>query len=129
MKSNRKKIEEARRLLFEATKLLTEVIEMQENNISGIEDWMKQRMELWARIYLEGGIVDRKRLYEIWKDEMGRDTRGLGGFFVGKRASLVWTHDGKIMLTRYASESTEAWSGKSLREYAKELTECKSANR
>ncbi len=118
MKENKRKIEEAKEFLIKATRLLTEVIEMAESNGTGAEEWMRQRMELWARIYLEGGVVTRERLHRIWKQEMKKDVRGLGGFFVGKRASLQWTHDNKVMLTRYATESIEAWTGKSIEEYS-----------
>jgi hypothetical protein len=119
LKENKRKIEEAKDLLIKATRLLTEVIEMAESNGTEAEEWMKQRMELWVRIYLEGGVVAQERLHEIWGREMNKDVRGLGGFFVGKRASLEWTHDNRVMLTRYATESIEAWTGKSVEEYAK----------
>jgi hypothetical protein len=125
MKENKRKIEEAKKLLIKATRLLTEVIEMTESNGTEAEEWMKQRTELWARIYREGGVVSREMLQRIWKDEMKKDVRGLGGFFVGKRASLQWTHDNKVMLTRYATESIEAWTGKSIDEYAKTLEKAK----
>lgn len=119
MKENNRKIEEAKELMIKATRLLTEVIERADSNGSEAEEWMKQRMELWVRIYLEGGVVTREQLHSIWGRGMGKDVRGLGGFFVGKRASLVWTHDNRVTLTRYATESIEAWTGKSIEEYAK----------
>lgn len=119
MNENNRKIEEAKELMIKATRLLTEVIEMADSNGTGAEEWMKQRMELWARIYLEGGVVTRERLHSIWGEDMGKNIRGLGGFFVGKRASLEWTHDNRVMLTRYAAESVEAWTGKSIGEYAR----------
>ena len=35
------------------------------------------RVELWCRIQLEGGVVTKERLHELWR----KDNRGLGGFF------------------------------------------------
>jgi len=109
---NSKKIEEAKKLLIEATRLLTDVVEGVEegDNVKGIKKWMENRLELWARLYNEGGAVENNRLHEIWK-KMGKDSRGIGGFFVGRDASLQYTHDNKVVLTKSAADSVLAWTG------------------
>jgi len=112
------KIEEVRTLLLQATKILSNLIE-EEVEESELEDWMEDRVELWCRIYNEGGVVTRDRLHQIWVDVMGKDVRGLGGFFVGKNASLAWTPDDKVALTKSAADTIEAWTGKTISEYAK----------
>jgi hypothetical protein len=50
---------------------------------------------------------------------MGKDARGLGGFFVGKNASLAATAGNKVALTQSAADGIEAWTGKTISEYAK----------
>jgi len=120
MKKEKEKIEEAKELLIKATKILSDIVEETSENESDLEEWMGNRVELWCRIYNEGGIVSKSRLHEIWRD-MGKDVRGLGGFFVGRGASLAWTTDDKVVLTRKAAESIEAWTGKSISEYAKKF--------
>jgi hypothetical protein len=119
---NSKKIEEAKKLLIEATRLLTDVVEGVEegDNVKGIKKWMENRLELWARLYNEGGAVENNRLHEIWK-KMGKDSRGIGGFFVGRDASLQYTHDNKVVLTKSAADSVLAWTGMSIEEYAKKF--------
>lgn len=112
------KVEEARDLLIKATKLLSDMITSEDTTKEKLEDWMKDRVELWCKAYNEGGIITKERLYQIWK-KMGKDPRGLGGFFVGKGASLHYTPDGKIVLTKKASDSIEAWTGKTIQEYSK----------
>lgn len=74
----------------------------------------KDRLELWCRIYNEGGIVTRDRLHEIWVKVMGKDARGLGGFFTGK-ASLAKTTDGKVTLTDIAKDKVKKWTGNDYR--------------
>ena len=118
------KIEEVRNLLLQATKILNSLIE-EEVGEGELENWMKDRVELWCRIYNEGSVVTKERLHEIWVKIMGKDARGLGGFFVGKNASLAWTPDNKVALTKNASDSIEAWTGKTIAEYAKRFKEKK----
>lgn len=116
------KIAEAREHLIKATKILNEVLEggVGAANIERpLEDWMEDRVELWCRLYNEGGIVTKQRLHELWCNQMGKDARGLGGFFAGKGASLAYTTDDKIILTKYASDSILAWTGVQITEYAK----------
>jgi len=119
MKKNRDRLEEARQLLIHATKILSDIVEDRAANESDLEDWMKDRVELWCRVYNAGGVIAQEKLHEIWRDEMGKDTRGLGGFFVGRNASLAWTPDDKVVLTKSAAQWIEAWIGKSISEYAK----------
>lgn len=116
--NDKERLEKARDLLIQATKLLSEGIEGS-NNDEKIEDWMKNRIELWCRIYNVGGLVTKDKLHEIWEVKMKKDTRGLGGFFVGKGASLTYTTDEKVILTKKAAESIFAWTGKEISEYAK----------
>lgn len=103
------------------TEKVKNIFKKEENaSESNLKSWMRDKIELWCRIYNEGRIVSKERLHEIWK-EMGKDVRGLGGFFVGKRASLVWTSDKKVLLTNKAGESIKRWTGKSISEYAKKF--------
>jgi len=113
------KIEEAKNHLLQATKLLSDLLEEEvgENDLKG---WgVEYRVELWCRVYNEGGVVAKNKLHDIWVKTMGKDARGLGGFFVGKNASLTWTSDGKAALTKTAADSIESWTGSSITEYAK----------
>ena len=118
MKTDETKIEEIRMHLMEATKLLGELNEDVNTASEHVEDWMKDRIELWCRIYKEGGAVTQDKLYELWHDKMKKDNRGIGGFFNGKGASLVWTPDQKAALTKNASDSIKAWTGKTIAEYS-----------
>ncbi len=88
-----------------------------------LKEHQKARVELWCRIYNEGGIVTMDRLREIWTKVMGKDARGLGGFFTGKNPSLARTPDNKITLTKIAEEKTKAWTGIIIDEYAKHFKE------
>lgn len=115
-----KKIKEAKELLIQATKLLSDIAEERNSEETDLEDWTKDRVQLWCRIYNEGGIVTIERLNELWK-QMGKDPRGLGGFFTGRGASLAYTSDDKVALMQNASKSIEAWTGKPISEYAKKF--------
>lgn len=115
------KITKARNLLIEATKLLSDSIEGQEGTGKSLEDWMQDRVELWCRIYNLRGLITQDRLKELWVGVMKKDMRGIGGFFVGKGASLAHTPDDKVVLTKKASESIRAWTGKEISEYAKKF--------
>lgn len=117
---NKKSLEEARKLLLEATQIISNVVEGQDED-KDLDAWMEDRVELWCRIYKEGGIVTQARLHEIWRDIMGKNTKGLGGFFAGKNASLIKTPDEKIVLTKPASDAIKAWTGKTIAEYAKKF--------
>lgn len=121
MERDKKMLEEAKEHLIKATKILSDIVEKRNANETSLEDWMKDRVELWCRIYNEGGVISQERLHEIWKDNMGKDVRGLGGFFAGKGASLSWTTDNKVVLTKNASDAIEAWTGKTITEYAKKF--------
>lgn len=114
MKNMNEKIDEARTLLLQATKILTEITEGEEEN----GKWMDNRLEFWSRILLEGGTVSEGRAHEIWEKVMHKDARGYGGHFVGKKASLAYTHDKRVTLTSYAEEKCKAWTGIGLEEYA-----------
>ncbi len=118
---SKEKIDEVKDLLIKATKILSDIIEEGYTNKDKEEDWMKDRVELWCRIYNENGIITRDRLHSIWKDDMKKDVRGLGGFFVGKGASLLWIPDDRVVLTKKASEAIEAWTGKKISEYAEQF--------
>jgi len=118
-KSVKEQVEEARQMLFKATKILSEIVEGEGNPDSDLVAWQRDRVELWCRVFNEGGVVTKERLHGIWKGKMRKDVRGLGGFFVGKGASLAWTPDDKAVLTKKASESIRTWTGKEISEYAK----------
>lgn len=116
----KKALEDAKNQLIRATKLISDILESKtEKNPEELEDWMKDRVAFWCKIYNEGEVVTKDRAHQIWKDELKKDVRGFGGFFVGKGASLQWTAKGLIVLTYKAKESIEAWTGKSIEEYAK----------
>lgn len=107
--------------LISLTKRVSDLLESQtDKSKEKLENWMKDRVELWCRIYNEGGVVSKERLHETWEGQMKKDTRGLGGFFVGK-ASLQWTANNKVVLTARASEAIEAWTGQPIEEYAKKF--------
>ena len=112
-----KKLEKLQTLLMQANKL---VLSMEEDNKSETQltDWMKSRVELWCRIHKEGGAIAKERLHKIWID-MGKDVRGIGGFFVGKNPSLIYDADGNVVLTEIASNYIKSWTGKSITEYRK----------
>lgn len=118
--SEQQKISEIRELLVKATKLLdTLVVETDGAGGVKLEDWMKDRVELWCRIYNEGGIVAKEKLWYLWEKVMKKDKRGLGGFFVGKKASLQMTADEKVVLTANAKSAIENWTGETIENVAK----------
>ena len=113
-----KKLEELQDLLMQANKLVLSIKEDDKKSETQLDEWMKDRVELWCRIYKEGSAISKKRLHDIWK-QMGKDTRGLGGFFTGKYASLIHDADGNVVLTEIASNYIMSWTGKSIQEYGK----------
>lgn len=126
MTSNKEKIEKIQGLLEDASALLAELQseEQSEEGNSEIPTWMKDRIELWCRIFNEnkGNPVSKGRVDELW----GAMGHGLtAGFFTGKRASLQWTHDGKVSLSYYANKQVKEWTGQSLQEYAKKFKDKK----
>lgn len=104
--------------MLRLAKRLDDVMNEQTFNILPEEDWMKTRIELWARVFNEGGVVSMERLYEIWTVEMKKDKRGLGGFYVGKRPSLMKLSGDKVALTKNADEFVQEYLNKTLEEYA-----------
>ena len=112
------KIQEARNHLAEATKILNSLIDEGGQAVE-LEDWAKDRVELWCRIYNEGSVVTRERLHEIWGKLMGKDPRGLGGFYSGKPPSLTTIPPDKVALTQTAADSVEEWTGQNIAEYSK----------
>lgn len=116
--NERKIIEEIKKDLGKINKNLIALLDRKELG-EELEDWMRDRVELWCRVFNEGGIVTQNRLHEIWGNEMKKSTRGLGGFFVGKGASLQWTADDKVVLTIAARDAIEDWTGTTIEEYAK----------
>ncbi len=120
MTKEKEKIEKIQGLLEEASTLLAELQVQEEGLEAEIPSWMKDRMELWSRIYNEanGAPIPKERVDELWV-EMGKDKKGSAGFFTGKRASLQWTHDNKVSLSYWADKQVKDLTGKSLEEYAK----------
>ena len=90
-------------------------------NKGTLEEWQRDRVELWCRIYNEGSTVTRDKLHSVWKS-MGKDVRGLGGFFCGKAPSFTYNAEGKGVLTSTAAENVEFWTGKPIAEYAQSFT-------
>lgn len=115
-------IEEAREYHAKLGKVLDKLEgSEQPEDIHQLEDWQKQRIALWCKIYNEGGVVTMERLKEIWSShDKRKNNRGIGGFFVGKRASLSWNAEGKVSLTRYASDTILEWTGKEISEVSKQ---------
>jgi len=50
---------------------------------------------------------------------MGKDPRGLGGFYSGKPPSLTDIPPDKVALTQTAADSVEEWTGQNIAEYSK----------
>ncbi|ADU97750.1 hypothetical protein Theam_1794 (plasmid) [Thermovibrio ammonificans HB-1] len=59
------------------------------------------KLKLIAELLKRGGEVSKEELHEIWK-KMGKDPRGLGGFFKGKNPIMVETAKGTVSLTKEA---------------------------
>ena len=87
-----------------------------------IPAWAKARLELWARVYLEGNgsPIDKKRVEDLWV-KMGNNKIGTAGFFGGKRASFQMTIDNKVTLTPWADKQTKEWTGVLIKDYAKQF--------
>jgi hypothetical protein len=93
---------------------------IQEKKKVELEEYRRARVELWCRIYNEGGILTRERLHEIWVKNMGKDPRALGGFFTGKNPSLIWTPEGKVTINKkIVEEKIKAWTGRTIDEYCR----------
>ncbi|MBU4300698.1 hypothetical protein L6303_01950 [archaeon] len=90
-----------------------------------VPDWMRDRVELWGRIYNRGGVVSDEQFRELWCTKMGKDIRGAGGFYVGKNPSLIKLTDGKTALTQSADKFCQEMLGLPLSEMAKQFSEKK----
>jgi len=121
--TEKKAIGEIKDNLIKLTKTLSDMLEVETHGMEGeqLEDWMKNRVEFWCRIYNEGGVVSKEKAHNIWEKQLGKDARGFGGFFVGKGASLQRTANEQIVLTSNASDAIEAWTGKTIEDYAKKF--------
>jgi hypothetical protein len=121
----------AKKQIAKATDFLMRVEEVIEEGIEGTspveqqqeEDFGKRkvRVELWCRIHKKGGVVTEKMLRHIWEDVMHRDYRGIGGFFCGRRASLMRLANRDVALTDYARQSILAWASMDIDEVAEEF--------
>lgn len=60
------------------------------------------RVLLLAKIDEAGG-VDKETLYQLWR-ELGKDTRGLGGFFKGRKPLLIRDSKGRILVSESGGE-------------------------
>lgn len=119
---DKEKIEKIQGLLEEASSLLAELLRKSKEGSSEIPNWMNDRIELWCMIFNEnkGNPISKERVDELW-EEMDKDRKGTAGFFTGKRASLQWTHDGKVSLSYWADKQVKEWTEQSLQEYAKKF--------
>lgn len=70
----------------------------------------RQRIKLWEKLHVAGGIVDRKTFYGL-AEKAGYDRKMLGGFFKGK-GSLVWIDDDKVGLRARAAREVEHYWGR-----------------
>lgn len=112
-------LNKAKELLTQGMQALNTVLEKIEGkNERQLEEWLKPRTELWSKIYLEGGIITREKLHEIWT-KMGFSAQGLGGFFCGRKPSLIQTSGNKIALSQDAEEYIKDWTGQPIEEYSK----------
>lgn len=68
----------------------------------------EQRANILHDIWNAGGVISQQELYKIARKH-GMDNRGLGGFFVGKKPSLVKLANKKIALTEKAKENLVKW--------------------
>jgi len=59
-------------------------------------------------IQKRGGSVTKDELYKIWK-ELGRDPRGLGGFFRGNSALIAEGAGGKVFITKHGEEELKKY--------------------
>jgi len=76
--------------------------------IEPVPEWMKRRLRVWKRVWNKGGVISREQLHSI-ASEVGLDNRGLGGFFVGNRRSLIKLPDGRIQLSEAAVEAVKKY--------------------
>jgi len=75
---------------------------------SVIREDEQQRANILLDIWKAGSVITQRELYKI-ASKHGMDNRGLGGFFVGKKPSLVKLADGKVALTEKAKENLVKW--------------------
>ncbi|MEM3390407.1 MAG: hypothetical protein QW491_13535 [Thermoproteota archaeon] len=106
-------IEEVRELLEKALIILTKLPPRKEE---GIPDWARPRIRLWVTMYALGGTLSGDAVRKIWTEIIGQDPRGLGGFFVGKRASLTRNSAGDVVLTESAAIQAKEITNKTLAE-------------
>jgi len=79
-----------------------------EKGTSLIREDEQQRANILFDIWKAGSVITQRELYKI-ASKHGMDNRGLGGFFVGKKPSLVKLADGKVALTEKAKENLVKW--------------------
>jgi hypothetical protein len=107
-----KKLEEMEKTmetLIEEISYLKSELEDVLQNPSEEEEETPIKIKLLKKIYDRGGIVSKEELYQIWKN-LGRDTRGLGGFFRGRNPVIAEGPDNKVFLTKYGKEILENYS-------------------
>ena len=105
MQINQEQTEELRSILKKADQIL--------NQITGSGDeksrkYWANRMGILATVMLEGGVVTSERWIEIGK-EHGYNPQGLGGYFAGRRSSMVKVGGDKRAITESGNEDVIEW--------------------
>ena len=101
-------MEEVLTRLKELQRLLKRALDELEITKKKVENYLQEKKEIPARIKLlleiqqKGGCVTKEELREIWKS-IGKNPRGIGGFFRGKNA-LIAEENGKIFITELGKE-------------------------
>lgn len=101
-------------LLEQAALKITEAVNLINQRLGeapiGPPEWLIQRVFVWNEIYERGGLVRKDEFYRIGR-EYGYNTRGLGGFFTGKKPSLryVGVNKDTIVLEDWAKAEVEKY--------------------
>jgi len=71
-------------------------------------DWWDRRNSVLAEVIKRGNVISSEEWIEIGK-KYGFDPRGLGGFFTGKRPSMVSIGGGKKAITESGVKDVKEW--------------------
>ena len=98
-------------------------------SLDSLPEWSKRRIEVWCKIYNEGGQVSTTRFNEICIEagyciddgNGGLKTKGIGGLFSGgKYAHIQYgTNRESVFVTNFINGTIKAWTSFSLEEVAK----------
>lgn len=71
-----------------------------------LDDTEHDSLFVWRFIDLKGGIISNERFHGLWKEVLGKDGRGLGGFF-SRDASLAKVSGNRVALTETGKTKLE----------------------